>query len=216
MIRKDLYSIFLFILLGSTVYGQVGNIIGKRESRNTHTKKNETTHLTKKLAKAITKNSHSDSEKVYAIYLWIATNIVYDNQLHLNTNLQKKIYVSEENVIRNVLQRRMALCGGFAFLFKDLCGKVGISAEVVHGFTKNYSSGNQDYKKPTHTWNAVKLNGKWQLLDITWAVGYGTPEKPDDFWYFTKPTDFILSHYPENPSWTLLDKSISLSDFDNR
>lgn len=216
MIRKSLYTLSLFLILSGSVYGQIGDIIGKRPSRTTQPKKNETAILTKKLSKSITKNAHSDPEKVYAIYKWIATNISYDNQLHLDRDLQKKIYVSEESVVKNVLERRMALCGGFAFLFKELCQNVGVSAEVVDGFTKDYSSKTPNAKTPTHTWNVVKLNGKWQLLDITWAIGYGNKWKPDDFWYLTKPREFILSHYPQDPRWTLLDKSVSFTEFHKR
>lgn len=213
MVRRSLYTISLFLIFGGSLYGQIGDIIEKKQSRTKHSNKNETAVLTKKLAQRITKDTQSDSEKVYAIYHWIATNISYDNQLRLNTDLQKKIYVSEENVIKNVLERRKALCGGFAFLFKELCENVGVSAEVVHGFTKNYSSKIPDDKTPTHTWNVVKLNGNWKLLDITWAVAHGQSNIPDDFWYLTNPRDFIYSHYPEDPRWILLPSAISLTEF---
>jgi len=213
VVRSSLYTISLFLIFGGSLYGQVGNIIGKKQSRVKHANKNETAVLTKNLAQRITKDSRSDSEKVYAIYRWIATNVSYDHQLRLNTDLQKKIYVSEENIIKNVLGRRKALCGGFAFLFKDLCENVGVSAEVVHGFTKNYSSEIPDNNIPTHTWNVVKLNGHWELLDITWAIAYGQSNIPDDFWYLTNPRDFIYSHYPEDPRWILLPPAISLGEF---
>jgi len=211
--RKNLYSICLFLVFGGSLFGQNTNIIGKKERRTKNPKQSETVVLTKKLAQSITKNANTDSEKVYAIYYWIATNISYDNELRLNTDLQKRIYVSEENIIKNALERRKALCGGFAFLFKDLCKNVGVSAEVVHGFTKNYSSKIKDTKSPSHTWNAVKLNGRWELLDITWAVADGTPKNPDSFWYLTNPSDFIYSHYPEDPTWILLPTAISLAEF---
>lgn len=197
---------------------QSHNVIGTYVSpQSTHSKsKNEKSDLIMKLAKSITATSYTDSEKVYAIYMWISTHIAYDNELKGSKALQNKIYISEENVVYNVLDRRMALCGGFAFLFRDLCEKANIKAVAIHGFTKDYSGRILEYKKPNHTWNAVKLNGKWQLLDITWAIGYGSKNKPDDFWYLTLPTNFIYSHYPENPKWILLNESITFSDFKNR
>ncbi len=166
-----------------------------------------------KLSYAITKNTNTEKEKVTAIYKWIAAHISYDNELRLSEKLQKEIYTSEDNVMKKVLERKMALCGGYAFLFKSMCEDVGISAEVIHGFTKDYSGKVRKSKKPNHTWNAVKLNGKWQLLDITWAISYGTPNGTDDFWFLTKPTDFIYTHYPEIPKWSLLENEISHSKF---
>lgn len=213
MVGRSLLTLSLLLIFCSGLYGQIGDIIGKKQSRTKQTSKNETTVIIETLAKKIARDSRTDSEKVYAIYHWIATNIVYDNQLRLNTDLQKEIYVSEENVIMNVLERRKALCGGFAFLFKALCNKVGISAEVVHGFTKNYLSDIPDDKTPTHTWNAVNLNGHWELLDITWAIAHGQSNVPDDFWYRTNPVDFIYSHYPEDPKWILLPSFISFDEF---
>lgn len=211
--RKSLYIVGLFLIFGGSIHGQIGNIIGKKEQRARPENKPETALLVKSLAKKITARAQSDSEKVYAIYHWMATNISYDNELRLNTDLQREIYVSEENVIKNVLERRKALCGGFAFLFREFCQNVGISAEVVHGFTKDYSSKVPEDRTPTHTWNVVKLNDRWELLDITWAVAHGQSNIPDDFWYLTPPRDFIYSHYPEDTRWILLPSYISLTEF---
>ncbi|HLU50806.1 MAG TPA: transglutaminase domain-containing protein, partial [Flavobacteriaceae bacterium] len=177
---------------------------------------NNTDYLIADLANTITANARTESEKVYAIYRWITANIKYDNRLRFSEKLQKEIYVSEENVVAHVLERKMALCGGFAFLFRDLCEEVDIPVEAIHGYSKINGSTVRNYEKPNHTWNAVKLNGKWHLLDITWAVGFGNAKNPDDFWYLTSPEDFIYSHYPKNPEWTLLDNSISFQKFKSR
>lgn len=215
---KYLFVILCFLFFGTEMIGQSRIMIGTHASAKTSVskKKNNTADSMTKLARTITANAHTDSEKVSAIYKWIATHITYDNQLRLSARLQKKIYVSEENVVKNVLDRKMALCGGYAFLFRDLCEKVNIPAKAINGYTKDYSGKIQDYKTPNHTWNAVKLNGKWKLLDITWAVGYGNKNNPDNFWYLTQPTDFIYSHYPENPEWTLLTNSVSFASFVKR
>lgn len=221
--KKYLILSFCLVLLCMDMSGQKRNVIGRYVPEKTSaSKKVSKKNVSKKkdalleLAQKITVNANTDSEKVYSIYKWIAANIVYDNTLRHSKKLQNEIYVSEESVVSNALKRRMALCGGFSFLFRDLCEKVGVSAEVVHGFTKDAYGNIQDYNTPNHTWNVVKLNGKWQLLDITWAIGYGNKNKPDDFWYLTRPKDFIYSHYPENRKWTLMNESISFSDFKNR
>lgn len=209
------YVFFLLISFGFGSYAQIGSVIGsdKHYKKRSVKENKKTSFSTAKLAFAITKDATSEKEKVTAIYKWIATHISYDNELRLSSKLQKEFYTSEENVLKKVLERKMALCGGFAFLFKSLCENVGISAEVVHGFTKDYSGKIQNNKQPNHSWSAVKLNGQWQLLDITWAISYGSANGPDNFWFLTKPTDFIYTHYPEVPKWTLLENAISFSEF---
>ena len=208
------FILLLFLCLGWNSIGQIGSAIGKDYgNKKSFHKENKPTFSTAALASSITKNANSDTDKVKAIYYWLATNISYDNELRLSAKLQKEFYTSEENVIRKVLDRKMALCGGYAFLFKSLCADVGISAEVIHGFTKDYSGKILKNKTPNHTWNAVKLNGNWHLLDITWAIGHGNSNGPDDFWFMTKPTDFIYTHYPEERQWTLLQKPISFIEF---
>ena len=199
---------------GNISFGQIGAVIGNNKIyKESIPKKKNTPLSTKSLAFKITKNANTDSEKAKAIYNWITSNISYDNELMRNVKLQKEFYTSEENVIKKVLERKMALCGGFAFLYKSLCEDVGISAAVVHGFTKDYSGKVKNNKKPHHTWNAVKLDGKWQLLDLTWAISHGSANKPDNFWYLTKPSDFIYSHYPQDKKWLLVGNPISFSEF---
>lgn len=211
--KAFIFTAILFLGFNSFIHAQIGAVIGGNSQFEKPQRNGEEALLTKGLSLKITKGAVSENDKVAAIYRWIATNISYDNELMRSKNLQKKFYTSEENVIKNVLHRKMALCGGFAFLFKKMCADVGIAAEVVHGFTKKYSPAIPQSEKPEHTWNAVKLNGKWQLLDITWAISHGIKHAPDDFWFLTNPSEFILSHYPQNQKWTLLKNPISFSEF---
>ncbi|WP_347373413.1 transglutaminase domain-containing protein [Aequorivita sp. Q41] len=208
-------SVFLFFIcawVGS--YGQIGSIIGAETAYSRPiSQQTKPAFSTAKLAFTITKNAISDTDKATAIYSWIVSNIAYDHELMHSEMLQKQFYTSEENVIKKVLERKMALCGGFAFLYKQLCAEVGIAVEVIHGFTKNYSSKTQIDEKPKHTWNAVKLNNKWFLLDITWAISNGDGKNPDNFWFLTTPTDFMYSHYPKNSRWTLLKYPQSFEEF---
>ncbi|WP_157417919.1 transglutaminase domain-containing protein [Aequorivita capsosiphonis] len=211
---KYLLLAFCLVLLCSEMNSQSRNVIGKNVSPKTAISKEEKTSFsTKRLAFSITRNARTDSEKIRDIYNWIVYNISYDIELMQSEKLQKQIYTSEGNIIRNVLKRKMAICGGFALLFKSLCLDVGLQAEAVNGFTKDYSERIKERKVPNHTWNVVKVNGQWRLLDITWAIGHGKEDAPDNFWYFTSPKEFIYSHYPEDVKWTLIENPISFSDF---
>jgi len=167
----------------------------------------------KRLALSITKNSRTDDEKSLAIFNWISTNIAYDHELMFDKNLQNAIYSSEENVVVHVLKRRKALCGGFAFLYRELCAEVGIESKAIHGFTKTVGL-QRKTDQVHHTWNAVKLNSKWQLLDITWAKSFSTNNAPNTSWYKTAPKEFVKTHLPEEQRWTFLNYSISLREFD--
>jgi len=201
--------LFLLFLGGFTTYvvAQGKTIIGKQTPYQKHQRirvQNQSQKInTKNLAQQITRGKTTDAEKAKSIFLWIATTITYDTELRLNRNLQKEIYISEANVISQVLKRKKALCGGYAFLFKQLCTDVGIKAEVVHGFTTQSNEIKNTSGTPEHTWNAVFLNGTWQLLDITWAVSHGSTNKPQWFWYHTKPSDFIKTHLPKEKKWRL-------------
>ncbi|MAP80263.1 MAG: hypothetical protein CL526_04150 [Aequorivita sp.] len=213
---------WIFILL--TLFtinskAQIGSVIGSKNGNKKVVAKTKKPlqFSTEKLAYKITRNAKTEKQKVEAISNWIGHNISYDNELRLSKALQKEIYTSESNVIKNVLERNMALCGGYAFLFKSLCNDVGISAVSIHGFTRNYSAEISNREKPNHTWNAVKIDGQWQLLDLTWAISYGNNKAMDDFWIFTNPTNFIYTHYPLEPKWTLLenDETVSISWFNS-
>jgi len=210
---------FLFLLVISMLfsnigYSQIGNVIGRHKaSEKKIPSLNKKDLIPKNLAKHITKNCNTDMEKANAIFIWVATNISYDNELRLNKKLQKEFYSTEENVIKKTLERKKALCGGYAFLYKELCKQVGLQSEVINGFSKKYYKASET-NKVDHTWNAVKINGKWKLLDITLAQSHGINNTPDVYWFCTDPNYFIKTHYPENKKWTLLNNPISKSEFE--
>lgn len=213
--RNEFTLILILLFLVFPTYGQKKYIIGGKENSKITSRvisNDFDDGFIERLAYKITRNSRSEKEQLAAIYLWITTNIEYDHELAMSTQLQNRIYTSEENVVSEVLKRKKALCGGYSFLLRDLCAKVGIRAEVVHGYTKSYS-GIDRRTKPHHTWNVVNITGQWELLDITWAIGHGQSDNPDSFWFLTSPEEFINSHYPEDKKWTLLENPISLTEF---
>jgi len=209
--KNGIFILLISVVLPISSWGQIGNLIGHTTSISNEV---NTTFITEKtdskaiaseislLAQSITKNSISEEQKAKAIFLWIANNISYDNELHNSKALQKKIYTSEENVVRHVLNRKRALCGGYAFLYEKLCGEVGLDVAVIHGYSNEFAT-KVKRSKPNHTWNAVKLNGKWQLLDITWAISHSRDGGPNLFWFKTPAKDFLKTHRPENRNWTL-------------
>lgn len=210
-LKPNLLIIFAssLMIMGTitTSTAQERMIIGKR---TTHAKTQRTQTISKKLPKKsntlklahqITIGKNTDAEKARSIFNWIANTIEYDHELRLNQKLQKEIYISEANVISQALKRKKALCGGYAFLFKKLCADVGIKTEIIHGFTTQPNTYKNTQGKPEHTWNALYLNGEWHLLDITWAISHGTPNKPNWYWYKTNAAEFAKTHLPKDGKW---------------
>jgi transglutaminase/protease-like cytokinesis protein 3 len=161
------------------------------------------------LAFRITSKESSQERKVKAIYLWLVKNIAYDYELRSNSVLQKQFYTSEENVVRKVLERKKALCGGVSFLFERLCFEIGVEAETVHGYTDT----TKDFSKPSHSWNVVRLYNKWNILDITWSQNSNNLNQPDLYWYKTEPKEFVKTHYPLDIKWTLLSNPPKIDEF---
>ncbi|AYB29514.1 transglutaminase domain-containing protein [Chryseolinea soli] len=163
-----------------------------------------------KLVITLTKPFASPTLKTRAIYYWIAKNIKYD-YAGSETGFWKK-YPSDQAIIADTYKFRRGVCSGYSHLFKYMLTKTKIESEVVGG----YGRGDLQtviVEEANHAWNAVKLNDKWYLFDVTWASDLS--KKVVDFWFQTSPDIFILSHYPENSKWTLLGKNISLTEFKN-
>ncbi|PVW17394.1 transglutaminase domain-containing protein [Marixanthomonas spongiae] len=213
-LRKHVVLLGIFSFYSIIGHSQIGDVINARNASERIKHSAKETHVnTKSLARQITKNSHTDFEKAQVIFIWIARNIEYDNELRTNTSLQKLIYTSEENVLKKVLERKKALCGGYAFLYKMLCKEVGIESQIIHGFSKKYYN-TSTRNGVDHTWNAVKINGKWRLLDLTLARSQRKNNNPNLYWFDTDPRYFIKTHYPENIKWTLVTNPISKKEFD--
>lgn len=190
-----------------------------------------------KLVNKLCRNLETDSAKVAAIYCWITSNLKYDY-----TKFEKQDF----RVVnaRNILKQRRAICYGYATLFKELCSKAGIKAVIVNGYSKNSDVDICDsFFLEDHAWNAVRINDKWYLCDLTWDGGYHTYwrrtfkgnllyvfsfGKIDKMYlkprfvrrptwnFFLKPGDyFAYDHLPANPIWQLKSDISSSTDFKN-
>ncbi|PLX12768.1 MAG: hypothetical protein C0598_05480, partial [Marinilabiliales bacterium] len=179
------------------------------------------------LAKQIDQDFSNEEDKTRAVYSWIANNVEYDFKLAKTKNKRIRIsYESEEERkqkeydimyedANSTLKRRKAVCEGYSSLFKILCDLNDIECVKVQGFSKlspRYIG--KIPKVPDHTWNAVKINGEWKLVDVTWGAGHKDDQSGKfvkqftDIFFFTDPDDFVLNHYPLDKKWLLTDKSI--------
>ena len=72
------------------------------------------------------------------------------------------------------------------------------------------SAGRKTSREPNHAWNAVKIQERWHLVDVTWDAGhiegkiyhkqYGTA------YLFADPRQFLYTHFPTDAKWQLLQR----------
>lgn len=87
-------------------------------------------------------SSWSDLEKAVYIYKQLAENIAYkdDNAVECRN-------------LNAILGK--GVCAGYAITFKEAMDRLGIEADVLN-------------QPRVHTWNAIKIDGMWYPLDLTW------------------------------------------------
>lgn len=158
------------------------------------------------LADTLTSPFPDDRDKVRAIFVWLTAHIAYDcagsnarDSLAWQVEEADRLY-STRSRLRLILKNRRALCGGYAFLFKILCDLAEVEARVVEG--KAYGGGST---ADGHAWNAVRLEGQWFWLDVTWASGTCEGRRfvrqYTEAWYLDAPERMKWSHVASEGSW---------------
>ena len=191
------------------------------------TKKNNTASP-QLLAEKLTAHHHTEMEKVKSIFYWITDNISYKVNRYTpgkymtwsdeeDTGALKPL---DERIAINVLKRREAVCDGYARLFKTLCDYAGLESVVIHGYART-NDGRKSPFRPNHSWNAILIDDKWHLLDVTWASGFIDSRsniyvaRTDEKYFLSSPSQFITDHYPEDIRWTLLPDPPVLREYKN-
>jgi hypothetical protein len=164
------------------------------------------------LAHTLTRNAATDSARAAQIYQWVARNVAYDIDGYYAGRLN-------DGTAEYVYHRRIAVCGGFVTLFDRMAQEVGLQTAPVLGYAKGF-----DYErgvatsKPNHSWTAVRIDGRWRLVDPTWGAGVVAARQfqPSFTWdyFLADPDAMILSHYPKDDDWQLLSRPVSRSDFE--
>lgn len=182
------------------------------------------------LAQKLTSSYSTDLEKVRSIFRWITEHIEYNTLIYNRyPRTSKKLFFDDdddtstvlkplnERVAATVLKRKLAVCDGYARLFKSLCDFAGIKSEIITGYARTGDNGLSF--KANHSWNAVLIDSNWHLLDVTWASGYVSfwgneyVRKFNDYYFLTPPNQFVNDHYPEELQWTLLNEPPKLREY---
>tara|TARA_R110000787_G_scaffold250841_1_gene356404 strand:+ start:5367 stop:6323 length:957 start_codon:yes stop_codon:yes gene_type:complete len=186
-----------------------------------------------KLVETINKDFNSDSNKVRAAFIWLTQNIRYDLKAFYQPKKVvefsyfteeerlQKIQTIKDNIVEKAFLTKMGVCEEYAQSFKKLADLLGIEAQVLKGYVRSsaYDIGRVP-NTTNHAWNAVKINGKWILLDATWAAGYlfnGQWKKEYNEYFFDIDSEKIgRTHYVDNRKWKVVLNQSSLSDFYNQ
>lgn len=163
------------------------------------------------LASYIKQHFSSDTDRVRAIYVWVANHISYDVK---RFNDRDKNPDAPPQTSANVLSTRSAVCQGYSNLFVIVCKAVGVNAIQVSGYTKNQGKVNII----SHAWATVELSGKWYFFDPTWGAGYLTDDDKfvkrfNNTFYQVIPEKFIADHMPFDPMYEFLPYPLTNKEF---
>lgn len=183
--------------------------------------KNEALDNLPLLAYQLTENLTTDTERFRAIYMWVCSNIANDYKLYIRNKHQRRRYKNDleklnawntrfsKTLFKTLQKRKRTVCTGYAYLVRELASFADIDCKIVQGYSKTSTTEIDKLTAPNHSWNAVKLNGKWYLCDPTWASGIVNPEtnrfqfQYNDGYFLTTPALFALNHFPSDKSWLL-------------
>lgn len=164
------------------------------------------------------KNLQTEKEQANFFYHWIGHNIVYDHQLLIDSNAgivpDEAFWEKQDSY--HVYVNRKAVCAGYAELFKWFMNELDIEVKIITGHIRDYRNHYVELESDDnfrHAWNAVKLDGEWKLLDSTW--GTSGESSVSEFYFDIKPELAIITHFPEDSRWQLLENPITLEEFNN-
>lgn len=169
------------------------------------------------LAAYLVEPAQNDAEKARAIFRWMTDRIAFDTDAYIT---EHHGHLQPEMVLRN----RRALCQGSSALFEALATRAGLECVTIAGYAKGAGFFDEEVDppqtrfRPNHTWNAVKANGRWQLVDVTRGSGYIKAKRFrkqfQEQYFFTPPAHLVRTHLPSDPAWQLLPMPITLPQFD--
>lgn len=187
--------------------------------------KNESLSNMPQLVHKLTANLPTDVERFRAIYRWVCGNIANDYGMYLK-NMRKRQRFKDDSLklnewndrfrkrsFKKMLDDHSTICTGYAYLIKELASLANIECEIINGFARTSTVDTKKLKTPNHSWNSVKLNGKWYLCDPTWASGIPNATTNlfefnyNDGFFLANPKLFAINHYPVDTKWFLLESN---------
>lgn len=170
------------------------------------------------LVRDLTRDCENELEKARAIFRWVIAKDLTKNTVN---------EIVRPNSSATLLKGVRSGKETYHQLFKRLCCFAGLHCEIILGYSKGagYKPGmKMDGSAFRNSWTAVSIDGNWRLVNCTWAARHVTGHKDDlpqifhkydEFYFLTDPEDYIYQHYPDDPSWQLIDIPLPFSEFIN-
>lgn len=183
------------------------------------------------LSRKLTAGLSAEEAKFRAIYKWVCLNIANDGKIAQANKRNREKLAGEELAVWNtklipqvnkkLMEQYVTICTGYAWLIQQLSKYARLECAIVHGYGRTIQSNIGGKGLLNHSWNAIRLNGKWYLCDATWSSGALDAQsssfirKYEDAYFLPDPSYFIHNHYPLDNKWTLLDQYPTLDEFLN-
>jgi hypothetical protein len=148
--------------------------------------------------------------KAKTLHDWICDNIAYDTNIYFSGKFTPQDYIS-------VLKKQLAVCSGYTNLFNQMCKLAGIESIGINGYSKGFGYTGKIGNYIDHSWNAININNKWHLIDVTWDAGYVDHKifikEYSTEWLFLDSRPFLYSHLPEEDAYQYYAPVLTADDF---
>ena len=144
--------------------------------------------------------------RVKALHDYVADRVAYDV-----ASYRARRFPPQDAA--TVFRTRLSVCAGYAALFDAMARSVGVTSAVVVGDARGHAGEPPE----SHAWNAVKVNGRWLLLDATWDAGttdataFHKQYRTD--YLFAPPEVFGVEHFPDDARWQLRERPLGRGEF---
>ncbi|MCK4661696.1 MAG: hypothetical protein KAT68_02435 [Bacteroidales bacterium] len=165
------------------------------------------------LEKYVTDNLSDPRQIAEFFYYWISLNIEYDYE-KLKKIRANELTETGLSKVSTIFKEKKAVCIGFSTLYQEFLNGFNIKTEIITGYAKSDENLSLEPELDSdflHAWNAILIDKEWVLVDVTWAKQF--ENRITDFYFDVAPDKLILTHYPIDNNWQLLNNPITISDF---
>lgn len=140
----------------------------------------------------------SDVQRLRAIFTWVSERIAWEEDFEGDCDS------------RRVIHTKRGCSEETAVLVMEMCGAVGLHAEVVRGYLKTPGEV-IDFDmaaRPNHWWNAVIVDGEWRIMDCSLAsptnprrslYSSANSQVAESWWFLARPMEICYTHVPLLP-----------------
>ena len=141
------------------------------DSRAEKTPSRYDTDLLKLVRYLVEPYENSEEKKARVLLAWIVHHIDYDEYKSSATTKSRYVPRLQKNSLTNgdIFETRVGVCEDIASLYQRMTGLAGLDSVIIKGYAgTDVTARNKEERK--HAWNAVKIDGKWEFVDPTWAL----------------------------------------------